>query len=343
MRLTEKIRYQVPILNLAARLDLAGESPACPFCGEPALTLIAAKNRFACGACERTGAQLDLARQVLRLDHDAAVAWLQAEYQLVDEAETDALLDSWRPRTKRPSLDDLFGGAAGAGEAGAAAPGVADSVIYDTIVERCPMVEPARSFLERRQYPPELVAELRLGWVSSPAELYEELERQHGRDRLRQAGLLARDGAFLLNHNRLLVPFVVSGRSEFLRARRIDGGRPEWISVERKRAPIFPHARLASLEPGAPVFLTPDVSDALAFLMKGLNGFALIGFESRGARALEPFLPYDVVLCGEPTEVGRRFNRALLSHFDALRKDARSDELPPGFGDWNEFRLFKRS
>ena len=343
MRLTEKIRYQVPILNLASRLGLETQGGAsCPFCqAATGLGFEPGDNRFRCQACGRQGSQIELVQQQRRLGYEEAVAWLQATYQIPDDAATEGLLDAWRRETRKPSLDAVFGGAAER-RTGARAD-AAEQAIYEEILAASPMAEPASSFLERRGYPQDLVTELRLGWIGSPAELCERLEARHGRDGLREAGLITPAGSFAFNHHRLLVPFMVEGRPRFIRARRLDGGKPEWTSLVRKRAPIFPHARLAKLQPGATVVLVPDVPDALALIIHGVNAFALLGFERRPAEELEPFLAHDVVLCGEPDDAGRAFNRALASHFDALRKDVRVGELPPGFGDWNAFRLFKRA
>jgi hypothetical protein len=343
MRLSEKIRFQVPILNLAAKLELtaSGERADCPFCGATrAMLLDATENRFRCEACSRQGSQIDLVRQVRRAGYEEAVDWLRQTYGLKDDAQTDALLDSWRREVRKPSLDSLFGAPTQRPRAGDAD---SDEAIYEEVLKAAPFGEPAASFLERRGYPKPLIAELGIGWIGSPAELCERLDGQFGRERLRAAGLITPLSTFLFNEHRLVVPFNVSGRPRFLRARRLDGQKPEWASLVRKRAPIFPHQRLSRLKPGDRVYLAPDLPDALALLMRGLAAFALLGFETRAPEALEPFLAYEVVLCGEPDEQGKAFNRAMASHFDALRKDVRTGDLPPGFGDWNEFRLFKRS
>ena len=345
MRLSEKVRFAVPILNLASRLDLSVEAAQarCPFCIAPgrALKLDPAQNRFACSACESKGAQMELVRQCLKLDYDQALDWLRRTYDLADESAEEAILGSWRQETHRPSLDEVFGGDTARGLGAGAR--LEDHAIYEDLLRSSPLAEPATGFLERRHYPRELLADLRLGWVASAARVYSGLAERYGGDRLREAGLIDRNGSFAFNQHRLLVPFMVDGRPHFIRGRRIDGGKPEWVSLTRKQAPLFPHDRLHGLRSGTSVFLCPDVPDALALILKGLPAFALLGFESRGPEALQPFLPYDIVLCGEPDDAGHAFNRALMSRFDVLRKDVRVGELPPGFGDWNEFRLFKRA
>jgi hypothetical protein len=347
VKLGEKVRYSVPILNLASRLELDVDAARarCPFClaDRRTLALDPVANRYACEACGKQGVQAELAAQVKGLQRDEAVRWLAEQYQIKDESAADALLSAWRSDVKKkPSLDDVFG--AGSARSMGVGSRADDGAIYAHLMELCPMLELGRELLAKRGYSDQLIEELQLGWVDSAGSVFNQLEARHGKSRLREAGLLDGRGYFLFNQHPLLVPFPVKGRVRFIRARRLDGRRPEWVSLTRKRAPLYPHDRLKLLKPGQVVYLVPDVTDALALLQRKLAAFALLEFASHpDARALQPFLRYEVVACGEPDDRGRAFNRAVESGLEELGKSPRVGEVPPGFDDWNDFRLHKRA
>ena len=68
MKLSEKIRFSVPIVSLAKRLELVpeGDVCVCPFHegGEKTLRLIATENRFQCDSCSANGFQIELVEKV---------------------------------------------------------------------------------------------------------------------------------------------------------------------------------------------------------------------------------------------------------------------------------------
>ncbi|MFC2171491.1 CHC2 zinc finger domain-containing protein [Acidobacteriota bacterium] len=345
MELIEKIKYQVPIANLTVRLEMEkkGGGFCCPFCTDPVclLTVSEEKNRFQTAGCEARGAQIELVQQVLRRTKDEAIAWLCAEYGIEeDRLKAEEILKSWQSEKKTVSLDDVFG--SGTSASMGTGRKVEDSAIYADLMKACPLAEVASSFLLRRGYSVDLLEKYRLGWVENPGKVFEDLDSKYGKDTLRSAGLLDRRSEFIFNRHRLLFPFYQKDKIVFIRGRRIDDGKPRYLSLTRKTPILYPADLPEDLDDGETLYVMMDIPDCFALLNRGHNAVAVVDYKIFPEEQLESLARFDLVACGDMDARGHSFNRWLLKAFAKWKKDLRVQELPSEFETWSDFILQKK-
>ena len=345
MKLPEKIRFSVPILSLAKRLDLdpEGDVCVCPFHEgeERTMRLIATENRFQCDVCSANGFQIELVEKVREIGREKAMKWLASEYKIeedVDQAERIRM--KWMKERQKVSLDDVFGAGTsdrfGAGKSGV------DTRVYEAIVEGSRLVEPAKSFLELRGYTDEVVKKQGLAWIGEPASLFGKLKKEFGDSAVENAGLLDRGQRFLLNEHRLIYPFRSGGKVNFVTGRRIDGRRPVFLSPKRKRMPIYNIDIVDDLNEGDRIYIAPDMNGCFALLLKGYPSVAVLGVPERDDESLKKLSAFDIVACGENDERGKEFNRMLLGLFAELGRDIHIQLVPEKFSAWSDYVVFKK-
>ena len=126
-------------------------------------------------------------------------------------------------------------------------------------------------------------------------------------DTLRRGGLFNRREHLTFYRHRLLFPFLLGGRAQYLQARTTAAGvEPRWYNMRGPVPALYNADALAALPTGAIVYLVEGFTDTLTLASKGLAAVGLVGAGGFKEEWLAPLGRFRIVAALDPDEAGRR-------------------------------------
>lgn len=367
----------IPIEDLLQRLSVErkGKRFWCPSCKpgghkeHKRVNLSTGNNRFFCHTCGAYGDTIELVKLALGTDFKGAGDYLSREFGV-------PMLDGTRrgpARRRRPRT------AATPPEPKRETP--ADvSEVYEDLQRRCSLTGEALDYCVGRGWSRELLQRYDVRAIDNPARIFRELTEAHGTEALLRSGVAAypskkdehgertgepdtsRPPYLRFFRHPILFPFYSrrSFRVEYVQARRLcpcdrkgakcsdpDKHGPKYMGAaiaEGRALPcLWNDMELANVDAGETVHVTEGIPDALSLCGAGLAAVAVIGTQGLFPAAVRALLRFDVVLCGDRDDAGRKFNSEGPARFAHYGKRVKFTLPPEGFNDWNDYYMTRRT
>jgi DNA primase len=352
----------VPIEDLLDRLavDHKGQRYYCPSCQSDGAAqhktpdLATRPGRFKCFKCGAGGDTIELATIALGTDFKGACDYLSREYGVPVNGTLQGPRKAYRRGvTKKKRAPEPIREVP-----------KAVSEIYEDLLNRCTLKGDALDYCTDRGWTPELLERYDVKAIEDPLQVFQALAETYGEEGLEKAGLLTKGGHFRFAagswRHPILFPFYSrrSFRAEYIQGRRFcpcdlkgetcaepeqHGPKYMGAGIEEGRAIpcLWNDLELASVGEGERVYVTEGIPDALSLCGDGLKAVAVIGSQGLSAAMIRDLLPFDVTLCGDRDDAGRKFNAEGVRLFADHGVRARAVLPPEGFKDWNEYTTKK--
>ncbi|HST51553.1 MAG TPA: CHC2 zinc finger domain-containing protein [Pyrinomonadaceae bacterium] len=160
----------------------------------------------------------------------------------------------------------------------------------------------------------------RAGLAYFPRRAYRRVMRRmregFALETLQRGGLFNRREHLTFYHHRLLFPFFLGGRPQYLQARTTAAGvEPRWHNLRGPVPALYNSDSLARLASGAVVYLVEGFTDTLTLLAHGFNAVGLVGAGGLKSDWLAPLARFCVVAALDPDAAGRRAAARYLELF----------------------------
>jgi len=328
---------QIPILNVAQRLDIAvrGKKAIC-FCGHdkrtPSLSFVPNKNFWKCFGCGKGGDEIGLVTEVLGCDFRTALEWFNREFSVnVRQPRISSYRDAKRLRPKKsrvvPKLSPI--------NQHEQSKFMADPEIYSWLISKCGDVSntPGLEYLKTHGIPPNVANKFGVRELREPARALRKMVEQWGAERVFRSGLSWGEHGIperlIWTSYTLLFPFRFSDQVMYIQG-RLFKGEPKYLNPRGVPKPLYNVYRLRSLPMGSIVHICEGVPDALALEAQRLPAVAVLGASSFRAEWVDLFMRYDVVLMPDGDRGGDTFLKTIATFFTNRGKAVRSVRLPEG-------------
>lgn len=298
----------------------------------PSFSLRLVSNSFLCFGCQRYGSVIDLVMAMDSLDFSAACRWLNDNY--LNSANAPSRSRRPRPITQQTMPASVWPSTHGF-----------DPEVYSWILDRSPLAESGKAYLQRRAFGAETIAHFRVGQIGDRTALFRRALTTFGMTRLDRAGLVmqGRYGPLLcFPSNYLLFPFLQDGRVIYLQARRADDRADyRWFCLAKLLPP--PYNLDALVESGSTITICEGITDVLSAHQLGMLPIGLLGaMRDLGPDIIHRLIGRNVAIFADADRSGRGLAKRLSGRLAARGITVVTKRLPPEVNDLNDYLRLRR-
>jgi len=332
----DQLKQAIPITELAQRLGLVirGKQARC-YNGQAhahgdrnfSLGLDIKRNRYKCFACGEQGSIIDLYKAVKGIELSQAIKELAelagiapAPLQTGDKAVIKPYKAYEPKKAKTEPAGDY-------------------SDVYEELLLACGgLDQESQNYLTgaTRGLAEETLNRFLLCSISDYQSVNNRLKAKFSNEELKRAGVISDTDNLIFYKHKIIIPFMSEGRVVFLQGRRIDDGQPKYLHLKRP-VPLFNIDALEGLKKGDKVYISEGVFDAMMLEQNGYRAVAILGVNNFKPEYTDLFKGFDVVLCLDNDEAGKRATGELAKMFLLKGQAVKSKQLPDGIKDITEY------
>lgn len=332
---------ELPIEDVAEKLGISIRShKALCFMHDdhtPSLTFAPQKNLFFCFVCSKGGGPIQLVCEYEGWKFQEACIWLAAQYGIWRPNEDIRLVKSSKNTNRRfiPSKKTENTGI------------ILDEEIGNWIVNHAVLSDLAKHFLfEERKYEQEVIKSLKIGSLTYPQLLIDNLIKEFGKERCEQSGYFKKwNGALSLYYKApcLLFPyFDINGKLHSIQSRylgEISDKKNRFVFPKGVKQRLFNAQILKGISPEEPLYVSEGVTDCLALLSAGKKAVAFPSSSICHSEDVRLLASKYIFMYPDKDAAGdgllKRLNEGLKPYGNTVHKQ----ELPEGINDYSEYYL----
>ena len=211
-----------------------------------------------------------------------------------------------------------------------------DWKIYEDLISKCPMKEPALSVLKWSGLSDNLIKTMEIGFIENVAIVFTDLSMKYGMNRLKEAGLIFRkgthEGKYLFTFHKILIPFISDNHIKFIRGMKVERSS-SWIFQDtlKNLNYIYNEDLLKKLKPDDTLHIMESILDCLNYMEKGENAIGILGIGSFKDEYFKLLGSFNLILHRDSTNPDSEYSRELASMFVNRGIKASRGEMPSTF------------
>ncbi len=313
----------------------------CPLHGDKDPSLSFHGNRFTCFGCGAKGSPIDLVKEVLNVDLQAAAEWIGSRFGISPPERKSGQTAHYK-KGPTPTLPSR--------KIGPHKPNAALSLEHFDVYEALLRLLPENSgeeWLQGRGFPPETASGYMIRRIIDPARLLSRLREGIPDALLLSAGVARKRGegdlALQWGPGWYLLPIlgqgIYGGRIIFLQGRNpLPDGKPKYMEIGGGfPRPLFWTCKGLGAPKGEALYLCEGILDALAAEEIGYPAVAVLGTQALSDEIIRELLPYRIKIPADRDEAGQKFAREASERIRGMGGTVSKVLLPEGVKDVNDY------
>jgi len=211
-----------------------------------------------------------------------------------------------------------------------------DWTIYEDLMSKCPMKEPATSLIKWKGISDSLIDKMKIGFLDNVAIAFTDLSMKYGANRLKESGLVFRkgrhEGKYLFTYHKILFPFIEENRIKSIIGMKVEKSQSwNFQSVLKDLSYIYNSDLLNTINSGDTLHVTESILDCLGLIEKSDNAVGIFGLNSFKDEYYDLLNPYSIVLHKNSGNPNSNYSRELASMMSGRGIKVTRADMPTGF------------
>lgn len=329
----------IPIKEVAGKLGIKiikKNSTMC-FNGHdrktPSLTFNSKKNLWYCFACNIGGANIELVKEVLKVDFKTALTWFQCAFNISTGLYYKTYkkkIASFKPQPiKQEILEETFY--------------EANSEIYNFLLSKLTLTQFGLDYLKSRGFTEKIIKYLNIVDIPNPRVIYDTLKEKWPIEELEKCGLVKYDLVkkiykFVWWEHTLVFPFFESKEKViYFQGRSLNPtSRFKYVNLIGLSKPIYNLNIINNLSKGSAIYFFEGITDCIMGIQLGYNSFGILGASGFKEHWANYFTDFTINVVPDNDKAGQTFSKTIFEAFYKVGKRAQIRKVPFG-KDFLEF------
>lgn len=284
-------------------------------------------NYFKCWACDVSGSVIDLYMQVNGVDFVQAVRELKERYLVGGGDYLQASTMTYKP-PEHNEVDEV-------------SPELIQTILGD-FLDYCTGLTPEHmAYLtgNTRGLTEETIRRFRLASITDYNATSGHFLNKYGLADLQAVGLFSEKGNLVFYKHRLLIPYLQAGKVVYLKARRLDDGKPKYLNTGQETR-LFNLDDLTTTAEDETIYITEGEFDCMVLVQNGFKAVGVGGVTNfKEYENANLFTRRDVVICYDNDESGKVKSEELGNILQGVCKSVEIKYLPDDIKDITDYFL----